>query len=256
MNRGLAVSCCVAVLAWVALSGCAVLIKGSPKNIAGVAVVETKLTPLEKPADPPAEMVEVPFVPSPTADQSAIVVAVRNADAKVSLVTSTKRAAVNLEGKGQVTGGGIQNVDLDTRLLCARTPCAFTLPYGSATLHIESPPRDGWESSTDLYDIDVLPEKAQLVTHVMSRAKTETRAKSRPTKGFLGMMLLETFGWTGVIVGGTLAAVSEPGAGIGLALGGALLVGLGVAVYDPGSQQLDERAFHPSATTISPYPPR
>lgn len=245
-------SCMLALLS----SGCAFIMKGNAKNVAGLTVVETKLKALEKPEDPPAEMVEVPFVPSPSDGQSTVVVNVRNADAKVSLVTSTKRSAINVEGKGQVAGGGLQNVDLDTRLLCARTPCAFTLPFGSATLHIESPPKDGWESSTDLYDIDVLPEKAQLVTHVMSRAKTETVSPSRKTKGLFAAILLETFGWTGVTVGGTIALVGEPGPGLGVAVGGALLVALGVMVYDPGSKQIDERSFHPSATTLSPYPPR
>lgn len=239
-------------------AACGPILKGGPKSSSLLTIVKTTEETLPRPDAPPAEMVSVDFVPSPTDGESTVVVNTKDAEAKVSLVTSTKRAAVNVEGKGAVAGGGVQAVDLDTKLLCARTPCAFLLPYGSATLHIESPPRDGWESSTDLYDVDVIPQKAQLVTHLMSRTKTETKRKPKKTKGLVADILLESFGWSAITVGLPLAAVSDDtrGAGIGLSVAGALMVGLGVALYDPGSTQEDVHTYRPAATTISPYPPR
>ncbi|MBL8622801.1 MAG: hypothetical protein JNK64_15910 [Myxococcales bacterium] len=239
-------------------AACGPILKGAPKSSALLTVVHTTEEALPKPAAPPAEMVSVGFVPSPTEGESTVVVNVKDAEAKVSLVTSTKRAAVNVEGKGAVAGGAVQAVDLDTKLLCARTPCAFLLPYGSATLHLEAPPGDGWDSSTDLYDVDVVPQQAQLVTHLMSRTKTTTKRKAKESKGLVADILLESFGWTGITVGVPLALVSDDtrGAGIGLTVAGALMVGLGVALYDPGATQEDVHSFRPSATTMSPYPPR
>jgi hypothetical protein len=249
-------------LTWLAcaslVAACGPILKGAPKSSGLLTVVKTTEEALPKPPKPAAEMVAVDFVPSPTADESTVVVNVKDAEAKVSLVTSTKRQAMNVEGKGAIAGGAVQAVDLDTKLLCARTPCSFLLPFGSATLHIEAPSDGEWDSATDLYDLDVTPEKAKLVTHLMSRTKTRTTRKARPSKGLVADILLESLGWSGITVGIPLMLVSDDtaGAGAAAALGGALMVGLGVMLYDPGASQEDVHTYRPSATTISAYPPR
>ena len=243
------------------------MIKGAPKgpsDAAPIAIIKTVEKTEPKPADPPPTMVTPDYVPTPKEGEGTIVVNVLNASAKVSLVTNIKRGAVNIEGKGQISGGStatiggtrVENVQIDTRLLCASTPCAFSLPVGSSTLHIEAPAKDGWDSSTDLYDITVVPGKAKLVTHIMTREKTVVITPARRSKGLLGDILLETLGWSAVGVGIPIAAVSSPEAG-GITAGiGLAMIIAGVVMYDPGSAQHNEHTFAPGATSFSDYPPR
>lgn len=258
------------VVVLVCASGCGLIFKGSPKGPSAavpIEIVQTEDHMEPKPQEPPPTMVTPEYVPPAKDGEGTVVVNVMNSKAKVSVVTSTKRDAINVEGQGQLSGGRktlslrerqrMSHVNLETRLLCASTPCGFTLPVGSHTLHLEAPPDDanGWDSSTDLYDVTVVP-RAKLVTHVMSRARTTTLKPSSRSKGLFADILLETFGWSAVTVGAVLIPTqNDPTAGIvTLAIGAAMIIG-GILLYDPGSNRYDKYEYVPSATSFSDYPP-
>jgi hypothetical protein len=245
MKRTIALACVIAMLS----TACGPILKGG-----ALAVDKHEYVTLDKPADPDPTSVEVPYVPPPGAGEGTLVVDVIDATAKISLVTSTKRKALNVEGEGAVTGGVVTNVDLDTRLLCARTPCAVSLPVGSQTVHIEAPAGEGFESSTDLYDVDVIPGKPLQLTHIMSRRKTD-RQLGQPARGLVADILLESFGWSFVAVGAPLMIIEDTrGVGAGLLISGAAMIVLGYVLYKPATGGHAKTTTRPSATTISSYP--
>jgi hypothetical protein len=192
----------------------------------------------------------VPYVPEKKANEGVVVIDVTDADAKVSLVLSTRRDTVHLEGHGNI-GGGSGLAQEDTQLLCAHTPCAVSIPVGSHSLVMEAAANAGWDSSTDHYDIDVVPN-AQQITHTMSRTRV-TKAGHMAT-GVVADVLLETFGWTAICLSPIGFAPGAGGAATfgGLLVGGAVLVLLGYMAYEPPVAPSSE--IRTDSTTLSAYP--
>lgn len=254
-----------------ATSGCAWVVKGWPDT---TSRHESKVLPA--PPAPEPEPVQVPHMPAPSEGEGVVVIAVDDPEVSVQLIGAKSTMVVEAPGQTQVVGvrnpdGSVSvvvgqervsmvGVGVESRLLCARTPCAVALPAGAATLKFNRSATDEGRLTGDEYRVDVNPSQPQLVTHTMSQSRSEVLQQRREASGELADILLETAGWSALLIALAFASGGGdegPGAAPiwGLGLGGAAMIGLGVVLYDPGApgRTLDVRA--PSATSLTPYPP-